>query len=329
MPSLSPTFLLVAALVLLFSYLNGVTGSASLIAPVLSTRALGPRQAVWLVTLVMCAAPFLLGVAVARSFGAGILRPDLVTVPVLLAATFSASAWSVMAWRLQIPSSSSHALIGGLLGAGLADVGLSDVQWRGVLGVMAALFFSPVLGLLAGYVITKLLYRLGQAATPKIGGLVKKAQIVTAMALALSYGANDGQKTIGLLALALAVTSKQPITIPNWISAVTMAAVALGTLTGGWGTITTLGGRFYKIQPIHGLGAQIAAACVTFSAALVGGPVSSTQVISTALLGAGAADRINKVRWGVATDILWTWLLTIPATALLAGGVFFIVRGWF
>jgi len=165
--------------------------------------------------------------------------------------------------------------------------------------------------------LTALLYRLAERATPRINGLFRVSQVFTALALALSYGANDGQKTIGLLALGVAAASGTAFNIPTWTVVLSMTAIALGALTGGSRLIRKLGGRFYRIRPIHGLAAQLAAAGVSFVATAVGAPVSTTQVVSTTILGAGAAQRVNMVRWGVATDIIWAWVLTVPATTAL------------
>jgi PiT family inorganic phosphate transporter len=273
-------------------------------------------------------APFVFGLAVAHAFGAGILHPANVRLGIVLAGTLSAVAWRFVTWWLGLPSSSSHALVGGLLGAGLVGIGPGAVNWAGLVRVLAALFFSPAIGLLMGYLLTHLIYFLAQGATPRVNVLFRRTQVATALALALSWGANDAQKTIGLLALGVAAASGTPFVIPVWAIAVAMAALALGALTSGWRLIRTLGGRFYRIRPIHGLAAQLAAASVIFGATFVGAPVSTTQVVSTAIMGAGAGERISQVRWGVSADILWAWLLTIPATALLGGGLLLILQRW-
>ncbi len=327
----SPAFLILLLAVLLFAYLNGVTDSANVVAPVISVRALSARRALWMTAAAVTVAPFIpfgVGVGVARAFGAGIVNPANVTLPIVLAATLSAILWRWITWRLGLPSSSSHAIVGGLLGAGLAGAGWSALEWQGVIKVFAALFVSPALGLLMGYALTRLVYFLAEWATPRINTAFRVGQILTALALALSWGANDAQKTIGLLALGLAAATGQPFDIPLWIIASSTAAVVFGTLVGGWRIIRTLGGKFYRIRPIHGLAAQAAAAVVIFGAASVGGPVSTTQVVSTAILGAGAADRVSKVRWGVVEEILWAWVFTIPATAIVGAGLLVVMRWW-
>jgi PiT family inorganic phosphate transporter len=189
------------------------------------------------------------------------------------------------------------------------------------------LFLSPALGLGIGWLTTGLIYFLAQRATPRINGAFRLGQIGTAALLALSYGANDAQKTIGLFALAATTVSGAAFTIPLWAVALSVAVTALGVLTTGGRLIRTLGSKFYRIRPVHGLTAQLAAAGVILAATAVGGPVSTTQVVSTSILGAGAAQRLNMVRWRVATDILWAWVLTLPATALLgAVGVWVLER---
>ncbi len=308
---------IVAASVLACSYVNGVTGSVSIVAPVVSTRALAPRKAVWLATVATVVSPFVFGLSVAHAFSAGVLQIDQTMPLVVLSAALGATVWGLLTWRFGIPSSSSHALLGGLIGAGFVSLGIHGIQWRSLAGILASLFVTPALGLAAGFLTTHGIYWLARDATPRISRTFQRAQILTAIIVALSYGANDGQKTIGLFALGLGFAARGAGKFPLWVVALPMAAGAMGTLAGGWRVVRRLGGGFYKIRPIHGLGAQVAAAGVTFAAALLGGPASSTQVLSTAILGAGAADRISKVRWTAATDIVWTWFLTIPATAVI------------
>jgi PiT family inorganic phosphate transporter len=293
---------------------------------VISAHALDARRALVMTTAGLLIAPFVFGVAVARAFGAGIVAPAAATVPIVLAGTLSALLWRWLTWWLGIPSSSSHALVGGLMGAALAGAGLVTLNLPGLLKVLAALLLSPGIGLAAGFALTRLIYYVARSATPRINKLFRRAQIATAFLLAVSWGANDAQKTIGLLALGVAAASRQPFAISPLVILLSMAAVALGTLAGGWRLIRTLGGRFYRIRPVHGLAAQTASAGVILGAAAVGGPVSTTQVVSTAILGAGAADRINMVRWGVAADIFWAWVLTLPATALLGAGFYWLLR---
>jgi PiT family inorganic phosphate transporter len=245
----------------------------------------------------------------------------------VLAATLSALVWRGLTWWWGLPSSLSHGLVGGLVGAGWMGAGLEAVNLAGLYRVLVALFVSPALGLALGWLMTGLIFFLAQRATPRVNRAFRLGQIGTALLLALSYGANDAQKTIGLLALAATVVSGAPFTIPVWAIALSVAMTALGILTTGWRLIRTLGAKFYRIRPVHGLAAQLAAAGVILAATALGGPVSTTQVVSTSILGAGAAQRLNMVRWRVATDILWAWVLTLPATAVLgAVGVWLLER---
>ncbi len=321
MPPVEPAFAILLVAILAFAYLNGVTDSANIVAPVISARAIGAHRALVLTTVGVLIAPFIFGLAVARAFGVGILAVEHATLPIVLAATLSALLWRWLTWWLALPSSASHGLVGGLVGAGVAGAGLAAINLGGLLKVLAALFFSPAVGLAAGFLLTRLIYFLAQSASPRINQVFRQAQIATAFALALSWGANDAQKAVGLLALGVAAGSGRAFAIPQWVTLLAMAVLALGALSGGGRLIRTLGSRFYRIRPVHGLAAQVASAGVILSAAAIGGPVSATQVVSTAILGAGAAQRVNMVRWGIASDIVWAWLLTLPATALL-GAIF-------
>jgi PiT family inorganic phosphate transporter len=188
------------------------------------------------------------------------------------------------------------------------------------------LFISPIIGLVAGYLVTKLVFLLARGASPRINWVFKRSQIVTAVALALSHGTNDAQKTMGVIALGLVTTGYLvQFQVPAWVIALSSSAIALGTALGGWRLIRTLGGKFYKIRPVHGFSTQVTAATVILGASLVGGPVSTTQVVSSVIMGVGSAERLNKVRWGVAGNIALTWLVTIPATALVAAGVYWLI----
>ena len=263
--------------------------------------------------------PFLFGVAVAKTIGHDVVDAEMITLTVIYAALLSAIVWNLVTWFFGIPSSSSHALIGGIIGAVGIHAGLSIIHLEGLAKILFALFTSPIMGLIAGYLLAKLVFFLASGATPAINGFFKRSQIFTAIALSLSHGANDAQKTMGIITLAL-VTAKQidAFEVPTWVIAIAAGAIALGTATGGWRLIKTLGGKFYKIRPVHGFTSQIASASVIFGAALLGGPVSTTQVVSSVIMGVGSAERVSKVRWNVAGEIVTAWFLTIPTTAVLA-----------
>jgi PiT family inorganic phosphate transporter len=272
-------------------------------------------------------APFLFGVAVATTIGEGLLDDQAITINVVVAGLFSAVVWNLLTWYLGLPSSSSHALVGGLLGAALLAEGGGVVQIDGLNKIMIALLISPVLGLLFGFLIMKLVLWLARKASPSVNNIFKRAQIVTLIGLALSHGTNDAQKTMGVITMGLLAAGLIPtFHVPLWVIALSSGAIAFGTALGGWRLIRTLGAKIYRIRPIHGLTSQLAGATVIMSAALVGGPVSTTQVMSSAIMGVGAAERLNKVRWLVLRDLATAWLLTIPATAVLSALVWLVMN---
>jgi PiT family inorganic phosphate transporter len=314
------------ALSLIFDYLNGFHDSANIVATIISSRAMSPQKALFLTAVAEFCGPFLFGVAVAKTIGKEITFPEMVTMPVVLSALVSAIIWNIFTWYFGIPSSSSHALIGGIIGAVIIGVGVDYIKVSGLIKIGLALFLSPVLGLFVGYLFTKLIYFLAQNASMKINKFFKRAQVVTGIGLALSHGANDAQKTMGIITLGLLTAGQiDEFTVPIWVVAISAGAIALGTATGGWRLIKTLGGKFYKIRPVHGFSTQISSASVILGAALLGGPVSTTQVVSSTILGVGAADRLNKVRWGVAGNIAIAWFLTIPLTAIVSSLIYLLI----
>jgi len=302
-----------------FDFLNGFHDSANIVATMISSRAMGPRRALLLSALAHFSAPFLFGVAVATTIGRDVVQPYASTIPVVLASLVAAIVWNLVTWLLGIPSSSSHALAGGLVGATVAGYGIEGVQISGLVKIFTALLLSPLLGLIGGYVLMKIVLFLARGASPRINRFFKRAQVFTASALALSHGTNDAQKTIGIITMGLVGAGLlDEFRVPLWVITASSGAIALGTAMGGWRIIRTLGGKFYKIRPVHSFTAQITSTAVTLGAALLGGPVSTTQVVSSAILGVGSAERLSKVRWGVAGNIALAWILTIPASALLA-----------
>jgi PiT family inorganic phosphate transporter len=310
-----------------FDFLNGFHDSANTVATMISSRAMGPRRALLLSALAHFSAPFLFGVAVATTIGRDVVQPYASTVPVVLASLVAAIVWNLVTWLLGIPSSSSHALAGGLVGATVAGYGIEGVQLSGLVKIFVALLLSPLLGLIGGYVLMKIVLFLARGASPRINRFFKRAQLLTASVLALSHGTNDAQKTIGIITMGLVGGGLlDEFRVPLWVIAASSGAIALGTAMGGWRIIRTLGGKFYKIRPVHSFTAQIASAAVTLGAALLGGPVSTTQVVSSAILGVGSAERLSKVRWGVAGNIALAWVLTIPASALLAALAYVVIR---
>jgi PiT family inorganic phosphate transporter len=292
----------------------------------ISSRALSPRVALTMTAIAEFSGPFIFGVAVANTIGNEVVIAEAISIQVLLAALISAILWNLLTWYLGFPSSSSHAMIGGFMGAVVMGAGWQAIKLQGLEKILIALFTSPIIGFVFGFIILRLIFLLSWNATPRINSLFKRSQIVTALALALSHGANDAQKTMGLITLALVIGGNiDKFAVPIWVIVLCAGMIALGTAVGGWKLIRTLGGKFYKIRPVDGLATQLTSAIVILGASLVGGPVSTTQVVSSAIMGVGAAERMNKVRWGVAQEIATAWLLTIPATALVGAGMYWVI----
>jgi PiT family inorganic phosphate transporter len=315
------------ALALIFDFLNGFQDSANVVATMISSRAMTPRAALLIAAAANFVGPFLFGVAVAKTVGKEVADPASITIAVVLAALVSASLWNIATWFFGIPSSSSHALIGGIVGAVVIESGLEVIHADGLIKVGLALFLSPIIGFLAGMLIMRVTLFLFRGATPSANTFLKTAQIPTALALALSHGTNDAQKTMGIITMGLVVLGFQgEFTVPWWVILSSATAIGVGTAFGGWRIIRTLGAKFYRIRPIHSFTSQLTSAAVILIASLIGGPVSTTQVVSTSILGVGAAQRRSQVRWGVMVDILVAWLLTIPATALVAALLYFPIE---
>ena len=325
--SLSIAGIALIGVAVLFDFINGFHDSSNVVATMISSRAMSARKALTLSAVAHFCGPFLFGVAVATTIGHDVVDPKVVTIAVIFAALLAAIIWNLITWVLGIPSSSSHALLGGLIGAVSVDYGLAMIQMRGLLKVVIALFVSPILGLLAGYLLMRLVLFLARGASPRINWFFKRGQIITSLALALSHGTNDAQKTMGIIAMALVTVGySSEFSVPWWVVALCAGAMSLGTAFGGWRVIRTLGTKFYKIRPVHGFAAQIASASIILGAAFLGGPVSTTQVVSSAILGVGSATRFSRVRWNVAGNILAAWVLTIPASALLAALLLLVIR---
>jgi PiT family inorganic phosphate transporter len=328
---MSPLALLavVIAVALLFDFLNGFNDSANVVATIVASNAMSAHGALALAALANLAGPFLFGVAVAQTVGAEVVEPRAVSIAVVIAALVAASVWNVTAWYFGIPVSSSHALVGGIVGAAAAGAGVDVIRVAGVWKIVISLLVSPVLGLAVAVVLMQAMRFLLQRATPGVQRHLLRAQLLTGSAVALSHGSNDAQKTMGVIALALlALGFTQRFVVPWWVVVASAAMIALGTATGGWRIVRTLGARFYRIRPLDALVSQAASAAVILGASAVGGPVSSTHVVSMTILGAGAAERKSKVRWALLGDMAIAWVLTMPATALVAAPLFFAADAW-
>lgn len=304
---------------LIFAFLNGMHDSGGLVAAAISSRSLNPHTALNLASVAEFMGPFLFGTAVAETIGKGLVRPDALTLSVIFVAVVSTIAWNLVTWYFGLPSSTTHALLGGLIGAVVLTSGYQALVLRGFISVLIALFISPLIGLVFGYAFMRLILYMASGATPKISGFFKRIQLINVAALALSHGTNDGQKSMGLIAAAI-IASTHPFgfSVPIWVTLLCAIALTLGVRAGGWRIIRTIGSGIYRLRPVHAFAAQTMSAGIILGAALVGAPVSATQVVSTAIIGVGSAERMSAVRWLSASRIIAAWIFTIPASALVA-----------
>jgi PiT family inorganic phosphate transporter len=322
------TLIVVLGLAIAFDYINGFHDTANAIATSVSTRALKPAYAI----AMSATANFvgaLTGTAVAETVGAGLVETEAVTQTVIAAALVGAIAWNLLTWRLGIPSSSSHALIGGLLGATLISAGFAAWQMDGIVGkVIVPLIGSPIVGFTLGLLFMALLFNVFRRAHPaRLNGVFRRLQVVSAGYMAFSHGSNDAQKTMGIMTLALVTAGViDSFVVPTWVILTAATAISLGTAAGGWRIIKTMGTKVVKLHPVHGFAAETTAATVIFGASQLGMPVSTTHVISSAIMGVGSSDRIKTVRWGVARSIVSAWVLTIPASAATAALAWLVLR---
>ncbi len=316
----------VIGLALLFDFLNGIHDSSNIVATMISSRAFRPQTALGLTAVANFFGPFLFGVAVATTIGEEVAQSNALSLDVIFACLIGAIAWNLLTWFLGIPSSSSHALIGGMIGAVLAGAGFGAIKLHGLEKVIIALFTSPLLGFAFGFIFTRLIYFLVRNAPIGINELFKRGQFVTALGMAFSHGTNDAQKTMGIITLSLLIGGYiNQFIVPMWVIALSAGAIALGTALGGWRLIRTLGGRFYKIRPIHSFSTQLTSSFVILGASFLGLPVSTSQVVSSAIIGVGSSESFGKVRWSVAEEIVTAWFITIPASALVSAGVYWLI----
>lgn len=321
-----------AVIVLVFDYTNGFHDAANIVATVIASRAMTPAQAVIIVGFFEFLGPLLGGTAVANTIGTFVeldgIAPQL-SLSILLCGLLGAIAWNLATWRFGIPSSSSHALVGGLTGAVVVSVGPEHVLWgfaelghghlAGIVKVLAALLLSPLIGFWLGFLLHRLLNALLMAADPAANARLRGLQFITAAGLAFSHGANDAQKSMGILTLVLLLGGFIPhFEVPFWVMFACASSITLGILSGGWRIVRTLGFAIYRVRPIHALGSQLTSAGVIMAASLGGAPVSTTHVVATSIMGIGASERPRAVRWAKAKDIATTWVVTIPGAAIVA-----------
>ena len=332
------------AVILLFEFSNGLNDSATLVVTSVITGAMEPRKILLIIAFFELIGALFLGTAVAHTLGKGIVSPGDISLAAIFSAIIGAILWNLGNWFFGMPSSSSHALIGGLVGAVAMGSGFHLIHWGKVLEVLGILILTPVLGLVVGHYMTKIILNLSMNAKPaKANDLLKRLQILTSITLGLSHGSNDAQKGMGILSLALILFHKtfpettgkiyQPLPeyafyVPLWVILACSLALALGISSGGWRIMKTLGTKLYKVRPIHGFSAQACSSVIIYLSSFFGFPVSTTQIVSSSILGAGSAQGLGSVRWGVGRQIFFTWIITIPGSAVLSALILVFMKRW-
>lgn len=340
METLTLLTLLAVVIVVLFDYTNGFHDAANIVATVIASRAMQPAQAVIIIGVFEFLGPLLGGTAVANTIGKFVELgdlPRLMSLTVLVSGLGGAIVWNLITWWKGIPSSSSHALVGGLIGAVMLAVGGDHVVWgftelfrhghlTGITKVLLALVLSPVAGFVVGYALHRLFSLVFRAARPRINAPLRWSQYVTAAGLAFSHGANDAQKSMGILTLILLLGGHiATFEVPFWVILTCAVSLTMGIMTGGWRIVRTLGFAIYKVRPLHALDSQLTSAGIIFSASLLGAPVSTTHVVASSIMGIGASEHPKAVRWGKAREIATTWLITIPAAGFVAAVIYALI----
>lgn len=326
MPELT-LVIFVIIIALIFDFINGFHDSANSIATIVATNVLKPRNAVLLAAFWNFFGAFVFGIAVATTIGKGIIKPEIATIHAVLAALIGAILWNIITWYYGIPSSSSHALIGGLIGAGIFSSGFNSVIFSGLNKILLFIFVAPLLGFLGATFFTILVMWLFKSKEPgKMNWYFKKLQLVSSSLYSLGHGVNDAQKTMGVIALVLFTSGLiSAFYIPKWVIIASYTAIALGTFFGGWRIVKTMGIKITKLKPFHGFSAETSGGLVLLGTSMFGIPVSTTHVISGSIMGVGAVRRYSGVRWQIARKIVIAWLLTIPMSAIIAGLSYFII----
>jgi PiT family inorganic phosphate transporter len=322
---------LVIAFALLFEFANGWTDAPNSIATVVSTRVLRPLHAVLMASVLNLVGALLVGTAVAETIAEGIVSPEAVTLETVAAAVLAAALWAMGAQVFGLPSSESHALVAALLGAGFAAGGIEALEWSGTSVVVYSLFLSPPIAFLGGFLLMVLIYRGFRRARPStVRRTFGRGQVLSAGFMAFSHGANDAQKAMGVITLALFLAGSQPnLEVPLWVIFAAALTMGLGTIVGGWRVIRTLGLRVTKLEPVNGFAAETSAALIITGAARLGIPLSTTHTIGSSIMGVGATRRLSAVRWGVAGQIVAAWVLTWPGCMLLGYGLSLLFQALF
>jgi len=320
---------LIVVVALIFDFINGFHDAANSIATVVSTRVLTPLQAVVWAAFFNFVAAFGFGVQVAKTVGKGVVESSVVDQWVILAGLIGAIAWDLITWYWGLPTSSSHALIGGFAGAAVAKAGFASLIAAGLIKIGAFMVLAPLIGLTVGFALMLATVWIFKNATPgRVDWLFRRLQLVSAAAYSLGHGTNDAQKTMGIIAVLLfsAGYLGPEFYVPFWVIMAAHAAIGLGTLSGGWRIVKTMGMRITKLRPVGGFSAETAGALTLLGTAVAGIPVSTTQTISGSIMGVGALQRFSAVRWGVAGRIVWAWILTIPASAIVAAASWWMLH---
>ena len=315
-------------LALFFDFINGFHDAANSIATVIGTRILKPIQAVSLAAAANFLGPFIFGVAVATTIGKGIINPDFVTMEIILGALVGAIVWDLITWFWGLPSSSSHALIGGVIGAGIAGAGTHAILFDGLTKVGMGIVISPVVGLIGAFLLASLLITVFAKRKPvQVNSIFGKLQLVSSTYFSLTHGANDGQKTMGIIALILLIEGvTTQFEISFYVVLIAALAISLGTFFGGWRIVKTMAVRITQLKPYQGFAAETGGATVLAGLAWAGIPASTTHAISGAIMGAGAVRRISAVRWGIGKRIVWAWIITIPASAAVGYAITILIQ---
>jgi PiT family inorganic phosphate transporter len=313
--------IIIVILALLFDFINGMNDAANSVATVISTRVLSPRQAVLWAAFFNFAAAFLFGLHVANTIGKGIIKTDIISAPMILATLIGAIIWSYFCTHMGFPISVSHALVGGLVGSALAKSGIKSLIFSGLLKISLFIVLAPLIGLVLGYIIMILvMWICHKRSLQTIDRWFRRLQLLSAALYSIGHGTNDAQKTMGIIAMLLFSTGHLGSTfyVPFWVVISCYLAISLGTLSGGWKVIETLGMKMTKLKPVHGFSAETAAATSILFSTFLGIPVSTTHTITGAIIGVGATSRLSAIRWGLAYRIVWAWILTIPGSALIS-----------
>ena len=324
-----PEIILIIVLALVFDFINGFHDAANSIATVVSTRVLSPKLAVVWAAFFNFIAFAVLGTHVAKTIGKGVIDPNVVTPHILLAGVVGAIVWNLITWWLGLPTSSSHALIGGFVGAAIVGAGPSSVLVPGLIKIAQFIVISPLVGMALGWTMMMLMYFIFRNSTPRrVDKLFRRLQLFSAAAFSLGHGGNDAQKTMGIITVLLYSTGylKGEWEVPLWVVLASHAAIGLGTMSGGWRIVKTMGMKLTKLQPVGGFCAETAGAITLFATTFAGIPVSTTHTITGAIVGVGATRRLSAVKWGVAGRIVWAWVLTMPMAALVAALVYFVAK---